>query len=654
MSVIATGGMGVVWKGWDARLERPVAIKQLRPAPNLPDAEAEMAKDRAMREARITGRLQHPHAVPVFDAVEHDGQPCLIMPFVVSTTLSAMLGESGPLSLARVARVGAEVASALAAAHRLEIVHRDVKPGNILITGDGAAHISDFGISHAMGDATLTSTGLIHGTPAYLAPEVARGETAGFPSDVFSLGSTLFAALEGAPPFGTDPNSIALLHKVAAARVPYPARAGGLTSFLLEMLSSDPRSRPSMDEVASVLADYVTYAQVDDDPAALRASAAGSSLAVPAAGADATEAQALAVPQETGTPTGQADDEEPSSALWWWFSTRAQTSPTPAGHVGGGPATRGPAPDAATEMAHEPVSRVEPLPATAQSWGDGRSDSGAGRAGSSFADSAQRPSGAVRPGQGTASVVDRRPAARWRRPSRSLLLAAAALVAIVIASGALFDNLRREPPSGEEGRAPATAVSAPSPAAEEATPPRVLPTPSPVLATPSASAPAPASSAEVEPESEPTASPAPAPQPSSQPSAEPEPEPAPEPEPEPEPSAAPDLEPAPADRATQLASAISDYYALMPDNTDAGWDRMTADYRTNHAGGFASYAGFWSDVADVAISDVQATPPDGVVATLTYYFVDGGVAVERTAYRLVDEGGLPKIAASEVLSSRSG
>ncbi|MDV3297108.1 MAG: serine/threonine protein kinase, partial [Brachybacterium paraconglomeratum] len=177
-SVIATGGMGVVWKAWDDRLQRAVAIKQLRPAAGVPEAEAELAKDRAMREARITGRLQHPRAVAVLDAVEHEGQPCLVMPFLESTALSATLREGPPLPLGRVVRIGAEVSSALAAAHRLGIVHRDVKPGNILITPDGTAHISDFGISHALGDVTLTGTGWIHGTPAYLAPEVARGEPA--------------------------------------------------------------------------------------------------------------------------------------------------------------------------------------------------------------------------------------------------------------------------------------------------------------------------------------------------------------------------------------------------------------------------------------------------------------------------------------------
>jgi serine/threonine protein kinase len=251
---VGRGGMGVVWEAWDERLQRPVAVKELRPQLGLTPEEAELAKNRAMREARITARLHHRNAVPVFDVVEHEGQPCLIMQFLPSVPLSVVLRESGPLGVHEAARIGAEVASALAAAHGLDIVHRDVKPGNILIADDGLALISDFGISHALGDATLTSTGLVHGTPAYLAPEVARGADSSFASDVFSLGATLYACLQGAPPFGTDPNSIALLYRVASGEFAAPQRAGALTPLLLDMLRSDPGARPTMKEAAGRLA----------------------------------------------------------------------------------------------------------------------------------------------------------------------------------------------------------------------------------------------------------------------------------------------------------------------------------------------------------------------------------------------------------------
>src|SRR5690606_15834300 len=150
----------------------------------------------------------------------------LIMQYLPSRTLAEVLKENRFLPADEVALVGAEVGSALAAAHAAGIVHRDVKPANILVAADGSAKITDFGISHVLGDARLTSTGMLTGTPAYLAPEVARGEPSSPASDVFSLGATLYAAVEGSPPFGTDDNPIALLHRVASEPVTPPARAG--------------------------------------------------------------------------------------------------------------------------------------------------------------------------------------------------------------------------------------------------------------------------------------------------------------------------------------------------------------------------------------------------------------------------------------------
>src|SRR5215210_2012724 len=258
--LVGSGGMGAVWEAWDERLERRVALKQLHHQSGLSRSDAELANLRAMREARITARLHHPHAVPVFDVVEHEGQACLIMQFIPSLTLSAVLAEGGPLEPNEAAQVGAQIAGALAAAHALGIVHRDVKPGNILIAEDGTALISDFGISRALGDVTLTTSGMVHGTPAFLAPEVARGEASDFASDVFSLGATLYAALEGTPPFGRDENSIALLHRVAAGHIVPPQRSGELTLAIVQMLSADPESRPPMHGVAHAFAQLAAAA----------------------------------------------------------------------------------------------------------------------------------------------------------------------------------------------------------------------------------------------------------------------------------------------------------------------------------------------------------------------------------------------------------
>ncbi|WP_157356861.1 serine/threonine-protein kinase, partial [Agromyces sp. NDB4Y10] len=283
VQLIGSGGMGVVWHAWDERLERTVALKLLRTQPELTDEEREVTTKRAMREARISAGLHHPHAVPVFDVVEHEGQPCIVMQLIESTPLSALLQEHGTFTPQQTARVGAEIGSALAAAHRRRIVHRDVKPGNILIREDGSALISDFGIAQALGDTTITATGLVHGTPAYLAPEVARGEPSSFASDVFSLGSTLYAMLEGGPPFGTDQNAIALLHRVAQGDVPVAEHAGPLEPVLREMLAADPKQRPRMSVVTQRLSDLAQELATDaaepadrDEPAAPTVPLAGA------------------------------------------------------------------------------------------------------------------------------------------------------------------------------------------------------------------------------------------------------------------------------------------------------------------------------------------------------------------------------------------
>ncbi|HTZ44432.1 MAG TPA: protein kinase [Jatrophihabitans sp.] len=253
VSRLASGGMGTVWRGWDEVLQRPVAVKQLLHQPGLRPEDARVAADRAMREARITARLHHPNAVGVYDVVSQDGRPCLIMQYVPSRSLQDVLNERRTLPPAEVAGIGAELAAALTAAHRVGIVHRDVKPSNVLITEDGAAKLTDFGVSHAVGDVNLTSTGMVTGTPAFLAPEVARGAESGAESDTFSLGSTLYAALEGAPPFGTAENPMALLHRVASGQTRPSQRSGPLTPLLARMLAADPAARPPMVDVANTL-----------------------------------------------------------------------------------------------------------------------------------------------------------------------------------------------------------------------------------------------------------------------------------------------------------------------------------------------------------------------------------------------------------------
>jgi serine/threonine protein kinase len=177
------------------------------------------------------------------------------MQYVPSRSLQEIVRTEGPLDPVAVARIGTQVAAALAAAHRAGIVHRDVKPGNILIGEDGTAKIADFGISHAVDDVSLTSTGLVTGTPAYLAPEIARGADSDFTSDVYSLGATLYMAVEGHPPVGTDSNPMAVLHRVASGHLIPPQRSGALTDIVMAMMAPDPAHRPGMVDVANRLTD---------------------------------------------------------------------------------------------------------------------------------------------------------------------------------------------------------------------------------------------------------------------------------------------------------------------------------------------------------------------------------------------------------------
>ncbi|WP_227982938.1 serine/threonine-protein kinase [Nocardia spumae] len=273
---IGSGGTGVVWRAVDERLERSVAIKQILTQPSLPPGEKEIVRQRASREARNAARFQHPNAIVVFDITDHEGDPCLIMEYLPSQSLAVVLSSQGTLPLPQVARIGEQVASALVAAHRAGIVHRDIKPGNVLLGDNGTVKITDFGISKAKGDVNLTATGLISGTAAYLAPEVARGAEPSPAADVFALGATLFHALEGEPPYGTNPNPLALLYAAANGQLSQPRNAGPLTDLLLDLLSFEPDDRPSMTDVRDHLADFADQG-VDSESTRMLATHRGAS-----------------------------------------------------------------------------------------------------------------------------------------------------------------------------------------------------------------------------------------------------------------------------------------------------------------------------------------------------------------------------------------
>ena len=240
---IGRGGMGTVWRGRDEVLHRTVALKKIGVAPGgiTPDAR------RAEREAKLAAKLNHSNVVAVFDLVEEtiDGQShqWLVMEYVEGTDLSELIRQRGRLSPDDTAPILAQVASALAAAHGAGIVHRDVKPSNILVAPDGQVKLSDFGIARTSADPALTQTGLVTGSPAYLSPEVASGQPATPVSDVWSWGATLFHALEGHPPYQVGDNLLGALYRIVHEEPPHCEAAGWLAPALESTMTRDPAQR---------------------------------------------------------------------------------------------------------------------------------------------------------------------------------------------------------------------------------------------------------------------------------------------------------------------------------------------------------------------------------------------------------------------------
>jgi serine/threonine protein kinase len=514
--------MGVVWRARDERLGRTVAVKELRVPVGMSSTQIEQSHLRARREARIAARLQHPHAVAVYDVVDHEGRPCLVMEYVPSNSLAEVLADGTALTSTEVAEIGVQLASALVAAHEAGIVHRDVKPGNILMADGGRAKLTDFGISRATGDVTLTATGEMLGTPTYTSPEVAQGRPAGASSDVFSLGATLYAAVEGTPPFGNGPTAMALLLRIVNDEIRPPEHTGALMDTLLWMLQHEPADRPSMDEVRRSLA-AVTAETITVEPL----------LAVEDAVA---ESAADAVPA--------AEAPEPAEQ-----SSRSQSQST----------------------AKAPV-------ATADTPAD--PDSGSGS--SSGSGSASVPAGTA---SGPTSPWSRRRLLPWALLVLAAMLTAGIVAAITASQGS--SGPAAAPQTSHTAQTGRTTASSGAGGGKTA-------------ASTTASTP-----------------------------------------------------PATRTSASQLTSAISSYYQLVPGHLDQAWGYLTADYQQNHAGGMSGYQQFWGQIQRVSISNLVAESPSTVVVTIDYFYKSGSTVQERTSFGLVQQGGIWKIASSSVLSSNT-
>ncbi|MBB4704767.1 serine/threonine-protein kinase [Sphaerisporangium siamense] len=240
---IGRGGMGTVWLARDEILGRQIAVKELIAPPELTGPEREIFTARTFREARAAGRVSHAGVATVYDVFEENGHPWIVMQFVPSDTLGAVVRDQGPLPPDRVARIGLEVLGALRAAHKAGVLHRDVKPDNVLLDKrDGRAVLTDFGIAMLDDDSPVTRTGTLIGTPAFMAPERAEGGQATRASDLWSLGVTLYVAVEGRSPFQRG-NPLATLGAVMHDPPAPMRRAGALAPVLAGLLRKDPAQR---------------------------------------------------------------------------------------------------------------------------------------------------------------------------------------------------------------------------------------------------------------------------------------------------------------------------------------------------------------------------------------------------------------------------
>ncbi|ANP56881.1 serine/threonine-protein kinase [Streptomyces griseochromogenes] len=271
---LGRGGMGVVWRAVDEVLGREVAVKELRTFTDAAGPELSDLRLRMQREARAAARVRHPGVVAVHDIAEGDGRPLIVMELIDGPSLDDVLRERGTLEPHEAARIGAAVTDALAAAHRAGVLHRDVKPGNILLDRSGRIVLTDFGIATMEdpgdGSATrLTRSGELVGSLDYLAPERAQGADPGPASDVWALGATLYAAVEGVSPFRRT-STYSTLTAIVSEPLPEPRRAGPLAPVLRRLMDKRPDARPDAEEARELLGEAAGTRPPDTPTATLR------------------------------------------------------------------------------------------------------------------------------------------------------------------------------------------------------------------------------------------------------------------------------------------------------------------------------------------------------------------------------------------------
>ncbi|WP_157244713.1 serine/threonine-protein kinase [Nonomuraea typhae] len=344
---IGEGGMGVVWRAHDEVLDRPVAVKEVR-YEGIGDARRAELNQRTIREARAAGRLDHPSVVVVYDVVEEDGRPWIVMNLVRSRSLAQVIRENGPLPPARVAAIGAALLDALRTAHAAGVLHRDVKPENVLLAADGRVVLTDFGIATLEAEQGLTATGGLVGTPAYMPPERLNGLPAVPESDLWALGATLYTAVEGKAAFRGDSWAATVAAVLRDAPDP-PVRAGTLTPVIEGLMRRDPAGRLPAAEAAALLAAVSSAPSGTAEPGvplALRTGPAGNQAwahgpapdggAYPGAAQDTLQTGGPLPEHGMPTSTGQAGHAPASGDAGPGGQMGSGGHARPGGHAGSG------------------------------------------------------------------------------------------------------------------------------------------------------------------------------------------------------------------------------------------------------------------------------------------------------------------------------
>lgn len=263
--VLGRGGMGTVWRAVDETLGRTVAVKELRFPSAIDDDEKRRLITRTLREAKAIARIRNNGAVTVYDVVDEDDRPWIVMELIEGKSLAEAVREDGVLTPRRAAEVGLAILDVLRSAHREGILHRDVKPSNVLIAEDGRVVLTDFGIAQVEGDPSVTSTGMLVGAPSYISPERARGHKPGPPADLWSLGGLLYASVEGSPPYDKG-SAIATLTAVMTEPLDPPKNAGPLEEVIYGLLARDPEQRLDDAGARALLNDVIDAAEQPETP----------------------------------------------------------------------------------------------------------------------------------------------------------------------------------------------------------------------------------------------------------------------------------------------------------------------------------------------------------------------------------------------------